>query len=206
MFFFLLHLLTTIGMAKPGWEQFSLQSAGTERRVRVYTPKAPAKPAPVVVLLHGGTQGMTAIFRPNAGGTRAWPELAEREGFLLLVPNGTNARTGDPTGKNQNWNDLRPPNSTYQPKADDVRFIGDLLDWAARTYTVDTTRIYVTGASNGGMMTYRLLVEIPEKFAAGVAFIASLPVDDSRLKQPSRPTPLMIVNGTKDPLVRWTGG
>lgn len=90
--------------------------------------------------------------------------------------------------------------------ADDVGFIRALLDEAAVAFAFDPRRLYVTGASNGGMMTYRLLIELPQRFAAGAAFVANLPAEDDRLRKPVLPTPLMIMNGTEDPLVRWDGG
>ena len=46
--------------------------------------------------------------------------------------------------------------------ADDVGFIRELTDWVVAAYRVDSRRIYLTGASNGGMMAYRLVMGIPE--------------------------------------------
>ncbi len=121
------------------------------------------------------------------------------------MPNGVNPDNGDPRGDNQNWNDLRQDVSRAS-SADDVGFVLALLDWAQATYATDRVRVYVTGASNGGMMTFRLLMEAPERFAAGAAFVAALPVADNRLNRPSQPTPLMLANGTLDPLIIWNGG
>ncbi|GAB4465743.1 MAG: PHB depolymerase family esterase [Armatimonadaceae bacterium] len=192
--------------SKPAWREQSLKVGQTERWFRVYAPENLPENAPVVVLLHGGTQSMRKIFGPEAGGTREWLALAEAEKFLLLVPNGTNPRNNDTKGDRQNWNDLRTVRSNADSQEDDVRFIRELLEWTGKNYSVDRSRVYVTGASNGGMMTFRLLIEAPELFAAGAAFIANLPEERSVLKQPSVPTPLMIMNGTKDPLVQWEGG
>jgi poly(3-hydroxybutyrate) depolymerase len=55
-------------------------------------------------------------------------------------------------------------------------------------------------------MTFRMLIEKPELFAAGVAFIASLPENYDRLQRPSTAKPLMMCNGTADPLIKWQGG
>jgi polyhydroxybutyrate depolymerase len=200
------------GAATPGegsvavWRDESLQVGGTTRWFRVYETRAYMTGAPAVVVLHGGTQSMRKIFEREAGGSQAWRDVAEREGLLLLAPNGTNVTTGDTRGDRQTWNDVRPPGARRDSEADDVAFIGAMLDWAERRYRVDPQRIYVTGASNGGMMTYRLLIEAPERFAAGAAFIASLPEKSPHVKPPRRPTPLMIANGTADPLVPWEGG
>jgi polyhydroxybutyrate depolymerase len=189
-----------------GWHEQTMDVAGVERVYRCYVPSnAPAHPA-VVVLLHGGQQSMREIFDNKVGGARGWLTLAEHEGFLLLTPNGTNPENGDTMGDDQIWNDLRAPDSKRRSTNDDVRFVGQLLDWAAATLGADTNRAYVTGASNGGMMTYRLLVDTPERFAAGAAFVAALPGDLTRAHQPARPVPLMIANATKDPMIKWEGG
>ncbi len=160
--------------------------------------------APLVVLLHGGTQSMWENFDGKAGGSARWAVIARREGFVLVAPNGSSQRTGSPLGTNQNWNDMRALGSEAFRRIDDVGFVAALIDRMAKQHGIDRSRVYVTGASNGGMMTYRLLLDRPELFAAGVAFIANLPVGG--IKSPARPTPIMIVNGTKDPLMPDGGG
>jgi polyhydroxybutyrate depolymerase len=195
----------TITPTKPGWHEHQIKVGNVDRWFRVYRPQRLKPKAPAVLLLHGGTQSMRKIFQPSAGGTLAWLDIAEQEGIVLLVPNGTNSETGDPQGDRQNWQDLRATNTNTGAKADDVGFMRALLKLGQQNYAIDPSRIYVTGASNGGMMTYRLLVEMPESFAAGAAFIATLP-DSKTLPQPLLPTPLMIANGTDDPLVKWAGG
>jgi polyhydroxybutyrate depolymerase len=185
-----------------GMEERSIQSDGQTRYFLVEA--ANVRPgAPVVVVLHGGSQSMREIFGPRAGATRAWRDIAQEQGFVLLAPNGTNARTGDAAGDNQNWADVR---GLSGDRGADVRFILAMIDWALERYRADPRRVYVTGASNGGMMTYTLLMDAPERFAAGAAFIANLPAGDEALRRPSRPTPLMIMNGTEDPLMPYGGG
>lgn len=187
------------------WTEDSIEVGGEQRWYRIYRPKGlPPLPA-AVVLLHGGGQSMRKIFRPYAGGTRAWVEVAERHSFLLIVPNGVNPETGDAKGDNQQWNDLRPATVRRKSPADDVSFIAALLDWAGAEYGIDPRRVYVTGASNGGMMAHRLLIETPERFAAAAGFVTALPADVP-LARPPLPTPLLILNGTEDPLVLWQGG
>ena len=188
------------------WTESSLRVGSLERWFRVYRPRKLPEHPPAVLLLHGGTQSMRKIFALRAGGTRAWTSVCDREGAVLIVPNGVNPQTGDTRGDNQNWNDLRSSKSDRNSTADDVSFILQLLDEMVRTHGLDKGRIYVTGASNGGMLTYRLLIEAPERFAAGAAFIALLPADLRGLEPPPKPTPLLILNGTEDPLVRWEGG
>lgn len=196
---------TTQALAALGLLEKSLPHEAKDRWFLVAPPGDGQRLAPVLLVLHGGTQSMRRMFVPGAGATLGWPELARRENALLLVPNGVNASTGNTYSDNQTWNDLRQGVSRAST-ADDVGFILALVQWAHRTYRTDPRRVYVTGASNGGMMTFRLLMEAPDRFAAGAAFVAALPVDARRIKRPGIATPLLIANGTLDPLVQWSGG
>lgn len=191
----------------PGWKNESvLFHDGLDRWYRIYVPEALPDNAPLVLLLHGGGQSMRKIFRSTAGGTQHWPITAEREKFLLVVPNAANAQSKDPKGDRQNWNDIRDNVPLGNSEEDDVGFLTSLLDRCHEMFGTDRSKTYVTGSSNGGMMTFRMLVDAPEHFAAGAAFIATLPENSPHIKTPAKPTPLMIVNGTDDPLIKWNGG
>lgn len=193
-------------LERPNWREDSIVTGETTRWYRIYVPESLPAQAPLVLLLHGRTQSMRRVFAFPTSGTREWVDLADEESFLLVVPNGTNGTGGDTRGDRQKWNDVRGLDSTMKSRADDVGFLNDLLDRIEKDYSIDASRVYVTGASNGGMMTFRLLIETPERFAAGAAFIASLPETSPLIRQPAAPTPLMIANGTKDPLIKWDGG
>jgi len=190
----------------PNWQESSIQYDGLTRWYRIYIPETNQEQIPLIVYLHGGTLSMRSFFSPLAGKSNTLLDIAEQEEVALLVPNAVNSETGDTYGDDQNWNDLRPDQAAGQSTVDDVGFINALLDQVLDVENIDPDRVYVTGASNGGMMTYRLLIETPERFAAGAAFIANLPDLPDTLPVPSQPTALMILNGSADPLVPWDGG
>jgi len=192
---------------EPGWHEGTLEHDGLQRVFRFYIPEELPPNAPVVVLLHGGTQSMDAIFRPNAGGTQEWPNVAEEEKFLLVVPNGTNIDTGSAEGDEQIWNDCRPPaeHPVTQSDADDAGFITQLTHWAESRFQSDPYRLYATGSSNGGGMAYRLAIEHADRFAAVAVFIANL-FEDTICDDPSGPIPVLMVNGTADPIALFAGG
>jgi polyhydroxybutyrate depolymerase len=196
---------TDAELAELGFSTKTLQVGALERMFLVMPPSNKNQAAAVLIVLHGGTQSMRRIFAPDAGATLGWPALAKRANVLLLVPNAVDPETGNPGSDSQNWNDLRRNVSRKSP-ADDVAFITKMIAWAHKNYNTDIDRVYVTGASNGGMMTFRLLMELPDTFAAGAAMVAALPVDMAMAQVPARPTPLLIGNGTLDPLVKWEGG
>jgi polyhydroxybutyrate depolymerase len=199
-----LFVAASASAANGSWQEHRVDVNGKSRLYQVYRPVTMRDGAPAVLVLHGGSQSMRKIFRENAGATLAWIDIAEREGAVLIAPNGTSRRNGDPSGDAQAWNDFR--NDAKLSNADDVAFLRRVVGDETRTLKLDPKRIYVTGGSNGGMMTFRMLIEAPELFAGGAAFIANLPAGTQSLPRPSRPTPIMIVNGTKDPLVKWEGG
>lgn len=168
-----------------------------------FIPRQVQPKPPMVIVLHGGGQSMRKIFRKRRTDVLRWLELAEQNGFILVAPNGSHRKNGDPSGDKQNWNDLRN-SGEVNPQADDVAFIAKLIELMVQDHKIDGKRVYVTGASNGGMMTFRLLVESPQKFAAGAAFIANMPA--AEVAKPDVPTPILIANGTEDPLVPYQGG
>ncbi len=172
----------------PGWHEGTLAHDGAERQFRFYVPDRIVDGSHAVVLLHGGKQSMDKVFASNAGGTQEWTAIAEDAGFLLIVPNGTNSKTGRPGGDDQHWNDCRPPNDdpVTQSKADDVGFVVALAEWAAQRFPVDEQRSYVTGASNGGKMTFRIATERHERV---VGAAASSPTCPTRPSAPLRRRP-----------------
>lgn len=179
---------------------------GIDRSYRYYIPDVePPAGYPILFVLHGGGGDMRNML--NNGTHAEWPIIADEEGLMLIVPNGINRDTGDPDGEDQAWNDCRSDVKIADTSADDVGFMGALLDWADAHYDVDLTRVYSTGSSNGGMMSYRLAFELDDRIAAIAAFIANLPADDSECVRPSRAIPVFISNGdAEDDYMPWEGG
>lgn len=197
---------TTKPLTEPGWHQRSLQVGVKKRWFRVYVPEDMPDNAPALVLLHGGLQSMRMLSQSFSGGAQAWVPIAERDKLLLLVPNGSHAQNGSTRGWRQHWNDLREDGPVAGSGIDDLGFIRRLTEWAQSTYQYDRSRLYVSGASNGGMLSFRLLMEQSDRFAAGAVFIANLPKASRRIKMPQSPRPLMMVNGSADELTPFGGG
>jgi len=87
-----------------------------------------------------------------------------------------------------------------------VGFLEKVIDWAVTERQIDPQQVYLTGASNGGMMTYRMLIERPNIVTAGAALIANLPGNDVEFEPPSSSTPVFIMNGSEDRLMPFQGG
>lgn len=180
----------------------SLTWSGVERTFATYSPTSLTEPAAVVFLLHGGFSNATAIWNSELG--RSWKALADANGFLLVLPEGR-PDPGDPSG--HHWNDCRVDigNADSVSTEDDVGYIAALIDLIETRVDVDPSRIYVTGASNGGMMTYRLAMKSGERFAAAAAIIANLP-DPSECAFVASPLPILIMNGAEDAVIPYNGG
>ncbi len=177
---------------------------GAQRWFLTHVPTAARRGKPLVILLHGGTASMRKTMNWPAG--KDWRALSNREGFALIAPNGTQKGGRNPAGNRQHWNDHRSPRSKGVEGVNDVKFILTVIDWAVKELGIDQNRVFVTGGSNGGMMTYRLLLEAPNAFAGAAAFIANLPAATPKIAARGRPVPLMIANATDDKLTAWNGG
>ncbi|MDJ0748803.1 MAG: PHB depolymerase family esterase [Woeseiaceae bacterium] len=189
----------------------TLSVSGTTRYFDYYVPPALPEDAPVLILLHGGTQNKTRVI-DGTSGSSGWLSVAESEAVLLVVPNGTGA-DGDPNAVSASWNDCRS-DQVSGSSADDVAFIAALIDWAAneQSLVVDENRVYVAGASNGGMMSYRAALELGDRIAGIAAFIANNPANldpscEAAVNDPDpAPVSVFICNGTADVLMPFNGG
>lgn len=146
---------------------------------------------PLVIVLHGHM----------GSGKRAlglWPRIAEREKLLVAAPDGLKG-----SDHQRGWHDCRA-DALSNPKTDDVAFLNRLASRLVREERADPKRIYVTGMSNGAMMTLRAALEMKPQPAA-VAAVCGLMAANSSCAG-GRPVSVMLVAGTADPLVPYRGG
>lgn len=149
---------------------------------------------PLVLVLHGG--GGNADYAERMTG---FTREAERAGFIVAYPEGT----GRFDGKFLTWNAGHCCGYAMRNRVDDVGFINELIDKLAKEYPIDPRRIYVTGMSNGGMMTHRLGIELSSKLAAIAPVVATLFGDETR---PRYPVSALMLNGMLDKHVPSQGG
>jgi polyhydroxybutyrate depolymerase len=97
------------------------------------------------------------------------------------------------------------PNPEKRPTpADDVDFMNQMLDKLETKFPVDSSRIYAVGLSEGGFMSMRLGCSLGDRLAAIAAVGAAMP--KTMICLPSRAVPLVMINGTSDPVVPHGGG
>jgi polyhydroxybutyrate depolymerase len=169
--------------AAPGEERIDTTSGGDARWYFRNVPTAHdgAEPVPVVVDLHGYTEGAEVH--------KAHSDLAtfgEEQGFVTITPQGT----GDPV----RWD------ATVDSA--DMAFIADLLDEVADTLCVDERRIYVTGLSNGAFMTSAIACVYADRIAAAAPVAGIREIDDC---DPDRAVPVVAFHGTDDDFVTFDG-
>lgn len=177
----------------------SMDAGGETRAFDLFVPPG-QKNSPVVFLLHGAGGSKEALIGRDgkAAPYWRWISLAIEHDLILVIPNGT-----EPDGKRRGWNDCRVHDE--KPTADDMAFMQALLEEVKANYDVDTTRIYVNGTSNGGLLAQRMAEEMPEQIAAIASVIASRP-DGSSCDTSSMPVSILYMNGTEDKILPYDGG
>jgi len=178
--------------AWPAWCE-TIDIDGTPRAYGILRPDT--RPAPLVIVLHGNTQTGADIASRTS-----WPEIARRERFSVVFPDGLNRAWAD-FRPNANRAGRAPPVGT-----DDIAFLARLIETLITEGTADPKRIYVTGVSNGGAMTMTMICARAELFAAAASVIINLTDESAAACHPSRPVPMLMMNGTADPLIPYQGG
>jgi len=168
-----------------------------EREFIVHVPEGASGKVPVLFSLHGANNDFNS-------GVANYDNLSNTstEKFIVVYPRG-NYHDILPIGNNvRGW----LSNGQYN---EDVKFFEDVIDWLNKNYLIDTDRIYMTGFSNGGMMTYSTAFT-SDKFA-GFAAVSGYPLNQFHLQhygngewQGSHPVPFMHIHGKADTTVPFS--
>jgi polyhydroxybutyrate depolymerase len=157
---------------------------------------------PLVLLFHGGN-GAGTVLDTVAGDTQSSIDrMLEGTGFIQKAE-ANNFIVVAPAGVDGNWNDGRGTSEPELQGVDDVAFVRELLNVLESSYSIDTTRVYATGVSNGGMMSHRLGCEIPDRIAAVGAVASAIPIPVA--EDCTAATPAVGIQGTADPLLPFDG-
>jgi len=192
------HLAASCGSGSAGSAQRrcdSFEFDGHKRSYRLYVPAKVASPAPLLVVLHGGTQS-SASMEVQTG--KGFNRKADDTGALVVYPDSVGIHWNDGREKALNLFDER--------HVDDVGFLRALVASLRQQYPIDPQRVFVTGFSNGGMMTLRLACESTDVYRGFVAVAASLPEEISQNCHPATARPVELIDGTADRFVPYEGG
>lgn len=182
--------------AAPPVQRASLPVGAAERSFLYVIPTALAPQAPLLIVFHGGS-GSAEQIRTYTG--FGFDELAEAHGYALAYPQGIGG----------NWNTCQKgrKNLATRRNVDDVGFTRALIAWFASRHGIDRSRVFVAGFSNGGQMCFRLALEMADEIAGFAAMAANRPApSDSKCPPEHIAVPMMLLNGTADPINPYHGG
>jgi polyhydroxybutyrate depolymerase len=171
-----------------------LQHDGRERRYLI-NDYSGGKPAPLVIVLHGG-----GGHPENAQNMSQFDVIAAREKLIVVYPGGTG---GMPGGRLLTWNATHCCAFARENRIDDVGFIRTIIDELVSSGRADPKRVYVTGMSNGAMMTHVLARELPDRIAAIAPIVGAVFGDEPPAKGP---VAAIIFVGQDDQNVPAAGG
>jgi len=155
----------------------------------------PKKALPLVMVLHGyGASGLlqSIYFRLD--------KLVDEKQFLLVAPDGVPNKSGS-----RFWAASAACCEVDGQKVDDVKYLTGLIDEIASVWSVDRSRVYLVGHSNGGAMAYRLGCEAAETFAAAF-MLAPAFFQTEATCAPKRGMSIAHLHGTADETVAYDGG
>ncbi|HKQ98813.1 MAG TPA: hypothetical protein VJV75_13125 [Candidatus Polarisedimenticolia bacterium] len=171
-------------------------------------------PAPVILALHGGGANkeiMRTLTCPDGDldNPACLDHLADREGFIVVYPDGTEssiARTFNATGIGPAAGGAVPTGEyacvsglACETDVDDLAYFNDLLDSLETVVSVDASRVFATGISNGAAMAHRLGCEMSNRIAAIAPVAGGNQFSVFQACAPARGVPVVEFHGTADP-------
>ena len=188
-------LLTALGATlaspclaqKSGTHERTLEANDRTREFLLHIPRNYKKevrkqPVPLLIMLHGRTSNGAVAASRYYG----WKELSEKEGFVAVFPTAL----GSPTSWQGAWK---------SKKTNDSVFLSDLIDLMLEELKVDEQRVFMTGHSSGGFMSYSFAASHGDKVAA-IGPVAGLVMDKSK---PALPVSLISFHGMADSIVPY---
>lgn len=171
-------------------KQDSVMVSGAERPFLISTHAVSDK-APLLLLLHGGTQTAQDVWEQTS-----LPTLAREKGFIVIAPQGNDKQ----------WNDGRDITiSGVRSQSDDVAFLSALIKHAVHQFKANPDAVFMVGASNGGHMTMRFACEQAAMLKAASNVISIMPVQLAKSCQPNKSLPWLSINGTADTIQPFEG-
>ena len=179
-------------MAKRDFEE-EVVSKELVRRYHVHLPITydKSRSFPLLIALHGRLGTGKKMMKQTD-----FNAIADREEFIVIYPEGFK----------RGWADGRGITHADKRGVDDVAFIDKLIKVLREKFSLDHTRIFIAGHSNGGFMVQRLAIERSLKFAAVAVIAATLSESLASRFTPSKPMPILFIHGTADPVTPYEGG
>ena len=149
-------------------------------------------PTPILFAFHGF--GGSNNFIMNSAG---FNEIADEENFIVVYPQGSLI-----LNLFAHWN---VGGFTQISNTDDVAFVDYLISSLSQMYNINLDRVYATGMSNGGFMSFLLACQLSNKIAAIASVTGSMTTQTLNECDPQREVPILQIHGTNDPIVPYNG-
>ncbi len=135
--------ILTISMVTNAQTRKTITSEGQKREYLQYAPSDLGSKRPLIISCHGMNQ--SAQYQWDA--LKDAKTLADKEKFVIVLPEGIN--------------------SGWDISGDrDINLIKDLIAQMKKDFDIDENRVYLSGFSMGGMLTYHAMNKIPDVIAA----------------------------------------
>jgi len=178
---------------------------GLQRTYILHLPSSynPNDSYPLVLVFHGGGGNAESIREITN-----FTQKAEQEEFIVVYPDGT----GKLNKKLLTWNCGFCCGYALENNIDDIGFIRSLIEHLQEKYTINSSMIYATGLSNGGIMSYYLGAELSDIFAAIAPVAAQIGGQATaqetlwQIPEPEYPVSVISFNGMNDSRVPYGGG
>ena len=176
-----------------GFQEFNIEHDGLTRSFNIFVPDTydPSEPVPLLFCLHGYGSNHDVIMEYTDFNT-----IASSENFIAVYPQGSllNGIT--------HWN---VGGWTVGSFVDDISFIDLIIETVSDSYSINLHRIYSTGMSNGGYMSFLLACQLSEKIAAVASVTGSMTPQTFYSCQPQRAISVLQMHGTSDGVVPYGG-
>ncbi|PWR24669.1 alpha/beta hydrolase family esterase [Zavarzinia aquatilis] len=191
-------LASSPALAEGGEYRFTTPD-GRSRDYLLSVPAKPgAEPLPLIVVLHG-TYGSADKMERHLG----FESYVEAYRVAVAYPD---AYREPGARRTLRWNDGRGTLASSAAGIDDVAALRALVADIGGRVNLDRRRVFVAGASNGGMMAYRVGCEAADLVAGIAPVIGAVASPIYPGCHPSRPIAVLAINGMADPIVPFAGG
>ncbi len=191
LFFFFLSITNII------FAQTSTKTTIHDGETRVYDVYLPTnyvagEALPLVINMHG--LGSNIAEQTFYAGFNA---VADANNFIVVHPQGLEVNFGG--SLSTHWN------ANFGTGVDDVGFLNKIIDEVYTDYSINLAKVYATGMSNGGYMSYVLACELSDRIAAIASVTGAMTTVTVATCNPDRAIPIMQIHGTNDELVAYGG-
>jgi polyhydroxybutyrate depolymerase len=173
------------------------------RKYLVYRPTGMTTVNSVVTVLHGGGGLGLGVSEIGTHPLSVFRTVADTAKFLVVYPEGSLDIQGNP-----GWNDCRSDDISGS-QGDDITFLKQLNAKLMSELNINSSKMYLTGTSNGALMTYSYAFQYPETIKAIAVSSGNLPAfPESGLcsNGSTIPIPILLTHGTSDPAMPADGG